>query len=92
MERFSTCELREKEVINLCDGARLGTPCDFEFDVCDGKITALIVPQQGSCHSVEPDRMYRGGRHSGQADAAGMCHAGKRQEKEEKFLVRKPKL
>ena len=44
MERFSTCELREKEVINLCDGARLGTPCDFEFDVCDGKITALIVP------------------------------------------------
>ena len=45
MERFSTCELREKEVINLCDGARLGTPCDFEFDVCDGKITALIVPR-----------------------------------------------
>ena len=45
MERFSTCELREKEVINLCDGSRLGCPCDFEFNVCEGKITAIIVPR-----------------------------------------------
>ena len=47
MERFSTCELRDKEVINLCDGARLGCPSDFEFCACDGKITALIVAGQG---------------------------------------------
>ena len=47
MERFSTCELRDKEVINLCDGARLGCPSDFEFSACDGKITALIVAGQG---------------------------------------------
>ena len=45
MERFSTCELREKEVINLCDGAKLGCPGDFEFNVCEGKITAIIVPR-----------------------------------------------
>lgn len=45
MERFSTCELREKEVINLCDGAKLGCPSDFEFNVCEGKITAIIVPR-----------------------------------------------
>ena len=45
MERFSTCELREKEVINLCDGSRLGCPCDFEFDVYEGSITAIIVPR-----------------------------------------------
>lgn len=45
MERFSTCELREKEVINLCDGARLGCPADFEFNVCEGKITAIIIPR-----------------------------------------------
>ena len=45
MERFNTCELREKEVINLCDGARLGYPCDFEFDSCDGRITAIVVPR-----------------------------------------------
>ena len=45
MERFSTCELREKEVINLCDGARLGCPCDFEFNVYKGAITAIIIPR-----------------------------------------------
>ena len=43
MERFSTCDLREKEVINLCDGTRIGCPTDFEFNACDGKITALII-------------------------------------------------
>lgn len=45
MERFNTCDLREKEVINLCDGTRLGCPCDFEFQACDGRIVALIVPR-----------------------------------------------
>lgn len=43
MERFSTCDLRQKDVINLCDGVRLGTPVDFEFNVSDGRITALVV-------------------------------------------------
>lgn len=47
MERFSTCDLRNKEVINLCDGAKMGCPTDFEFDACDGRITALIVSGQG---------------------------------------------
>ena len=45
MERFSTCDLKQKEVINLCDGTRLGYPSDFEFDLCDGKILAIIVPR-----------------------------------------------
>ena len=43
MERFSTCDLREKDVINLCNGTRLGCPTDFEFNACDGKITALVI-------------------------------------------------
>ena len=43
MEKFSTCELREKEVINVCDGTRLGCPADFEFNVYQGVITALII-------------------------------------------------
>lgn len=47
MERFSTCQLREKEVINVCDGTRLGCPADFEFNVYQGVITALIVPRPG---------------------------------------------
>lgn len=47
MERLSTCDLREKEVINLCDGVRIGCPSDFEFDVVDGKITAIVVSRPG---------------------------------------------
>ncbi len=47
MERFNTCDLRDKEVINLCDGSRLGCPTDFEFDSHDGKICALIIAGQG---------------------------------------------
>ena len=47
MERISTCELRNKEVINLCDGSKLGCPTDFEFCVSDGKITAIVIEGQG---------------------------------------------
>lgn len=37
-------DLQDKEVINVCDGRRLGFICDVEADVCSGKITAIIVP------------------------------------------------
>jgi YlmC/YmxH family sporulation protein len=43
--RFS--ELKEKEVINCKDCCRLGFVADAEFDPCSGRITALIVPEQG---------------------------------------------
>ena len=43
MERFNTCDLREKEIINLCNGTKIGHTSDFEFDLRDGKITAIIV-------------------------------------------------
>ncbi|AMJ39940.1 MULTISPECIES: YlmC/YmxH family sporulation protein [Anaerotignum] len=42
-ERFSC--LREKEVINICDGKRLGFVCDLEFDAYNGKICTLIIPE-----------------------------------------------
>lgn len=38
------CELRNREVINVCDGARLGHVCDAEFDECSGQILSLIIP------------------------------------------------
>ena len=41
------CDLREKEVINVCDGKRLGFVEDVEFDLCTGTITAIVVP--GPC-------------------------------------------
>lgn len=47
MGRITTCDLRNKEVVNICDGVRLGYPSDFEFDTQDGRISALIVPRSG---------------------------------------------
>lgn len=43
MEIISTADLRKKEIINLCDGARLGYSCDFEFDKCTAQITGLVI-------------------------------------------------
>lgn len=49
MKRYSTAELRKLEVVNLCDGCRIGYASDFEFeaDACGGKILSLIIP--GNC-------------------------------------------
>ena len=44
MEFFS--ELREKEVINICDGRRLGFVCDVEIEMPAGKICTLIIPAE----------------------------------------------
>ncbi len=43
MKRYSTADLRHLEIINLCDGTRLGYASDFEFDCEDAKILALII-------------------------------------------------
>jgi len=40
-------DFRQKEVINLADGARLGYIFDAELDPETGKIIALIIPGQG---------------------------------------------
>lgn len=39
-------ELRRKDVINVCDGVKLGRICDLELDVCTHPpiLTAIIVP------------------------------------------------
>ena len=39
-------DLKQKQVINTCDGAKLGSICDLDLSV-DGHILALIVP--GPC-------------------------------------------
>lgn len=40
--RFSN--LKCKEVVNVCDGCRLGYVCDVEVDTKNGQVLALIVP------------------------------------------------
>ena len=47
MDIISTYDLRKKEIINLCDGARLGYACDFEFDKCTATITGIIIESGG---------------------------------------------
>lgn len=37
-------ELRQKEVINVIDGRRMGNIVDLELDVGDGTVLSLIVP------------------------------------------------
>lgn len=41
------CELSQKEVINICDGQRLGYIEDIDFDICTGLIKKVIIP--GPC-------------------------------------------
>ena len=40
-------ELRDKEVIYVCEGARLGYVSDLVVDICSGRVTAIVVP--GPC-------------------------------------------
>ena len=50
MGRCSTENFREKEVVNVADGRKLGYVGELEFDVCDGRITAIVIPgKAGFC-------------------------------------------
>ena len=41
---ISFCKLRNKEVVNICDGKNLGNITDIIIDTNCGKILGLIVP------------------------------------------------
>lgn len=41
------CELRQKEVINVCSCASLGCVIDVDIDCKTGQVLALIVPGPG---------------------------------------------
>lgn len=51
-EKTTFGELSCKEVINVCDGARMGNVCDLELDLCSGAVLALIVPGQTRCFGL----------------------------------------
>ena len=44
MANMTFSELREKELVNICDGACFGRVSDMELDPCAGTICALIAP------------------------------------------------
>jgi len=53
-------DLRQKEVINLSDGARYGFVSDLEINEEEGKILALIIPGPGRVLGVfGRDQEYR---------------------------------
>lgn len=43
----NTNSLSGKIVINVCDARKLGHICNYELDLCEGKITAVFVPGDG---------------------------------------------
>lgn len=44
MRICSVCQLKNKEVINVCDGTRLGFVADVELDLDCGSVVAILVP------------------------------------------------
>ena len=45
--------LREKEVLCISDGRRMGYPCDLEIDIASGRICALLLPGDESIFSFK---------------------------------------
>lgn len=41
------CELKEKEVVNICSGRRLGSVIDVDINICSGELEAIIIPGPG---------------------------------------------
>ncbi len=41
---MSLSELRTKDVVNVCNGKRVGKVMDIEFSVETGQIEAIVVP------------------------------------------------
>ncbi len=50
-------DLRNRDVVNIVDGKRLGTICDLDLDLENGRITAIIVPGTARIFSL-----FGGGR------------------------------
>ncbi|NLC68331.1 MAG: YlmC/YmxH family sporulation protein [Clostridiaceae bacterium] len=42
-----TVDLKQKEVVNISDGRRLGFVSDVEIDLDNGRIDALVIPGSG---------------------------------------------
>ena len=53
------CELRPKEVVNICSCRTLGCPLDIEFNPRTGCVEAMIVPVPGKmCGLFGPATEY----------------------------------
>lgn len=60
MRICSLCELKNKEVINICDGRRLGFVSDVEIDIDNCRVVSILMPSDGKLFSLsrcEPIRV-----------------------------------
>ena len=53
MGRITFTELCRKEVINVCDGSRLGSISEIEFDSSNGQISLLILSRNQGLFSFK---------------------------------------
>lgn len=42
--KISFCDLKNKDVVNICDGKNLGNIYDIIFDSCTGKVAGIVLP------------------------------------------------
>jgi len=42
--KISFCDLKKKDVINVCDGKNLGNIYDMVIDTCTGRILGIVLP------------------------------------------------
>ena len=59
MREITTTRLECMEVINLCDGGKLGYPSALAFNAEDGKITAIIIPRECGFLGLGKSEHYR---------------------------------
>ena len=59
MRQITTAELECMEVINMCDGGKLGYPSAVEICVDDGRVTALIIPRESGFLCFGKQEHYR---------------------------------
>ena len=68
MNGYCSGSLQDKEVINICDGSRLGYVCDLAVDSATGRIISISVPGSGSLFQL----------HSSALPQRKSVHAGRR--------------
>ena len=59
MREITTARLECMEVINLCDGGKLGYPDALELCADDGHVTALLIPKDKSFLRLGHGERYR---------------------------------
>lgn len=54
----SFSELKQKEVVNLVDGRRLGRTCDVVFTYPEGRVCGIVVPGTKGRHFFRTSELF----------------------------------